>query len=416
MPFALAFNPGSASLKFEVIEVDPCQAAAGEARKVAAASIEEIGNHARLLIFEGRGIARTESCEIPDMHSGAAFALRWLRDRSPAAPHMDDLVLAGVRVVHGGSKYTEAVPLTAKVKADIEALEELAPLHNKSSLAIFDVLHRELARVPAFAAFDTAFHLTMPEVAWRYPIPRRIADELGVRKFGFHGLSHRSMVEQYAKAAGKPPEDCILVTLHLESGCSAAAIRRGRSIDTTMGLTPLEGLMMGTRSGSVDPALVPHLMRKLEKSADEVIKLLNHESGLLGIAGQSFDTRELAKRSDPAAKLALEMFAYRIRLAVGAYLAVLENAEAVIFGGGIGEDTPSIRAMVCRGLENFGLEFDEEANARSTSGPALLTRPGSRLQARVIPAEEGLQIAHECFLALKANDAAAVSEPARRAA
>ena len=414
MPFALAFNPGSASLKFEVIEVDPCQAAAGDGRKVAAASIEEIGGHARLLIFEGRDVAGTESCEIPDMHSGAAFALRWLRERSPAAGQMDDLVLAGVRVVHGGGKYTEAVPVTAKVRADIEALEELAPLHNKSSLAILDVLHRELPRVPVFAAFDTAFHLTMPEVAWRYPIPRRIADDFGIRKFGFHGLSHRYMVEEYAKAAGKRAEDCTLVTLHLESGCSAAAIQGGRSIDTTMGLTPLEGLMMGTRSGSVDPAMVPHLMRKLEKSADEVLKLLNHESGLLGIAGETFDTRELAKRTDPAAKLALEMFAYRVRLAVGAYLAVLENAEAVIFGGGIGENTPSVRAMVCRGLENFGLDFDEEANSRSISGPTCLTRPGSQLQAHVIPAEEGLQIAHECLLALDASDAD--SEPARRAA
>jgi len=414
MPFALVFNPGSASLKFEVVEVRSDQAAASDGEKLAAASLEGIGKHARLLVFEGRSVAHTESCEVPDMHSGAAFALRWLRERSPAAGQMDDLALAGVRVVHGGGKYTEAVPVTAKVRADIEALEELAPLHNKSSLAVLDVLHRELAHVPTFAAFDTSFHLTMPEVAWRYPIPRGIADEFGIRKFGFHGLSHRYMVEEYAKTVGKRAEDCTLVTLHLESGCSAAAIRRGSSFDTTMGLTPLEGLMMGTRSGSVDPALVPHLMRKLEKSADEVLKLLNHESGLLGIAGQSFDTRELVKRSDPAAKLAMEMFAYRVRLAVGAYLAALGNAEAVIFGGGIGEDTPLVRAMVCRGLETFGLDFDEEANDGSTSGPARLTRPGSRLQARVIPAEEGLQIAHECLLALEASGAD--SETVRQAA
>jgi len=416
MAFALAFNPGSASLKFEVIELEPGQRTASEGRKVAAASIEEIGSRARLLVFEGRSIARTESCELPDMRTGATFALRWLRDRSPAAGQMDSLALAGVRVVHGGSKYTQAVPVTAKVKSDIEALEELAPLHNKSSLAVLDVLHRELPRVPAFAAFDTAFHQTMPEVAWRYPIPRRTADDYGIRKFGFHGLSHRYMLEQYAATAGKRPEDCTLVTLHLESGSSAAAIQCGRSVDTTMGLTPLEGLMMGTRSGSVDPALVPHLMRKLDKTADEVIKLLNHESGLLGIAGQSFDTRELARRTDPAAKLALEMFAYRVRLAVGAYLAALGNAEAVIFGGGIGENTPSVRAMICQGLQSFGLDFDEDANAHSTSGPARLTRPGSRLQARVIPAEEGLQIAHECLLALDANGAAPVSTADRQAA
>lgn len=406
MPVALVFNPGSASLKFEVVEANPRQAVASEGEKLASASLEGIGKHARLLVFDGRSIAQSEPCEIPDMHYGAAFALRWLRERSQAAAQMKNLALAGVRVVHGGGKYTEAVPVTPQVRSDIEGLEDLAPLHNKSSLAILDVLRRELPRVPAVAAFDTAFHHTLPEVAWRYPIPRGMGDQFNFRKFGFHGLSHRYMLEQYAATVGKNPEDVSLVTLHLESGCSAAAIARGRSIDTTMGLTPLEGLMMGTRSGSIDPAIIPLLMLKLGIGADQVIKLLNKESGLLGIAGETFDTRDLMKRNDPAAKLALAMFAYRVRLAVGGYLATLGNAEAVIFGGGIGENTPVVRAMVCTGLEGWGLDFDEDANARSTAGPACLTRPRSRLQARVIPVEEGLQIAHECLLALSSVGAA----------
>jgi acetate kinase len=407
MPVALAFNPGSASLKFDVIELHPQQTFASEGKKLASASIEDIGKRARLLIFQGRNTAHSEPCNAIDVRSGAAFAIRWLRERSPAAPHMNHLAFAGVRVVHGGGQYIKPVSVTPQVKSNIEALEDLAPLHNKSSLAILDVLARELPHVPAVAAFGTAFHNTLPEVAWRYPIPRVIADRFHIRKFGFHGLSHRYMLEQYAKTAGKRPEEVSLVTLHLESGCSAAAIARGRSIDTTMGLTPLEGLMMGTRSGSIDPAIVPLLMRKLGISADEVMKLLNKKSGLLGIASETFDTRELARRTDSAARLALEMFAYRVRLAVGGYLATLGYAEAVIFGGGIGEDTPVVRALVCNGLEGWGLDFDEEANARSTAGPACLTRPESRLQAHVVPVEEGLQIAHECFLALNSKGAAA---------
>lgn len=401
MPVALAFNPGSASLKFEIIELRSEQAVASESEKVIAASIEGIGRNARLLVFKNRSIAQTQPCEVPDMHYGTSFAIRWLHEH--AEKLMSDLAFVGVRVVHGGSRYVTAVPMSPRVKSYIEAFEELAPLHNKSSLAILDVLAKELPGVPVAAAFDTAFHRTLPEVAWRYPIPRQIADQFGIRKYGFHGLSHRYMLEQYASTVGKRAEECSIITLHLEGGCSAAAILRGRSVDTTMGLTPLDGLMMGTRSGSIDPAIIPLIMLKLGIGADQVIKMLNKESGLLGIAGQTFDTRELARRTDFGAKLALEMFAYRIRLAVGGYLATLGNAEALIFGGGIGEDTPIVREMVCRGLEGWGLSFDDEANTRSTSGPVCLSRPGSRLQARVIPVEEGLQIAHECYLALSSE-------------
>ncbi|MGH9586902.1 MAG: acetate/propionate family kinase [Acidobacteriaceae bacterium] len=397
MAVALAFNPGSASLKFDLIELHPGQTLASQGKKIYSASIEDVGGHARLLIFKGRSVAQAESCEVPDMHYGTSFALRWLREH---AGNMDNLEFAGVRVVHGGGKYNAAVPVTPQVRSDIESLEDLAPLHNKSSIAVLDVLRRDLDDVPTIAAFDTAFHHTIPEVAWRYPIPRAFAERYNIRKFGFHGLSHRYMLEQYASSAGKQPEDCSIITLHLESGCSATAICQGQSIDTTMGLTPLEGLMMGTRSGSIDPAIIPRLMLKLGIGADQVIKLLNKESGLLGIAGQTFDTRELTRRTDSAAKLALEMFAYRARLAIGGYLATLGNAEAVIFGGGIGENTPIVREMICKGLEGWGLDFDDEANRRSLSGPACISRVQSRLQVHVIPAEEGLQIAHECFLAL----------------
>jgi acetate kinase len=409
MPVALAFNPGSASLKFDLIELAPGQTIASEGRKLLSASIEGIGKDPKLLVFEGRKIAHEESCDSSDMKTGASFALDWLRTRSLGQKGtLDNLLLAGVRVVHGGEKYIHPVRATSEVKNDISHFEELAPLHNRSSLEVLAVLEQELPRLPVMVAFDTSFHCTLPERAWRYPIPREIADRLGVRKFGFHGLSHRYMVEQYAHRMRKNPHEVTVVTLHLESGSSAAAIKRGRSIDTTMGLTPLEGLMMGTRSGSIDPAIVAYLVRRSGNDLDEVMQLLNKKSGLFGIANE-FDTRVLMKRQDDTAKLALEMFSYRVQLAVGAYLAALGDAEAVIFGGGIGEDTPLVRAQVCAGLRNFGMDFDEETNQRITSGEGRLTTPQSRLHGYVIPVEEGLQIAHECYLALHADKPTFVS-------
>lgn len=392
---ALVFNPGSASLKFELIETDPAHATASDARKLVSASIEEIGSEARLLVFHGRQIAHQEDCEAADMAAGARHALTWLR-KGDFSHRLRQLTFIGVRVVHGGDRYAAPVRCTPEVLKDIEALAELAPLHNKNSLAILSVLAEQFPGVPTLAAFDTAFHRSLPEIAWRYPVDRGLADRFGIRKYGFHGLSHRYMLEHYAQMIGKSPNHVSVVTLHLESGCSACAIARGRSVDTTMGLTPLEGLMMGTRSGSVDPAIVPYLMRKLNVGADEVMTILNRKSGLLGIAGETFDTRELVKREDPAARLALRMFSYRVSLAVGAFLAVLDGAEAVLFGGGIGEDTPPIREQACLPLRGLGLELDQEANQRATAGCARISRIDSRLQAFVIPVEEGLEIAHEC--------------------
>ena len=334
MPNALVFNPGSNSLKFEVVETAEGQTVASEARKRVSAAIEDFGGKATLTVFRGREIEKKEEVDVPDMGAAARYAVGWLRDQGA----LDGLDFAAVRVVHGGAKYDRATRATAEVRREITALEELAPLHNKSAVEILEELDGALEDVPLMVTFDTAFHRTLPEVAWRYAIEAGTADRWGVRKFGFHGLSHRYMLEQYAKTVGKPVEACSLVTLHLESGSSGAAILRGRSADTTMGLTPLEGLMMGTRSGSVDPAIVPYLMEKEAASVDEVMRLLEKKSGLLGIAGGSLDTRVLVKRDDRPAKLALEMFGYRVRLAVGAYLAVLgDAADAVIFGGGIGE-------------------------------------------------------------------------------
>jgi acetate kinase len=399
MSIALVFNPGSNSLKFEVIELRADQRVASEATKLASAALDGIGKKPRLLAYRDREVIADESADAADMSEGVRAAVRWLREDEQLRGPLERLDFVGVRVVHGGAKYAAAARFTPEVRSDIEALEDIAPLHNQSSLAVLDVLQRELPDTPAVVTFDTAFHRTLPETAWRYPIDHDMADRHGVRKFGFHGVSHRYMLEHYAHVTKQKPEDVSIVTMHLESGSSACAIRNGRSVDTTMGLTPLEGLMMGSRSGSVDPAIVPYLMRKEQASADEILMMLNKKSGLLGIAGGSLDTRELVKRDDEAARLALEMFGYRVRLAVGAYLAALGDAEAVIFGGGIGEDSPWLRAQVCAGLSGWGLTLDPEAN-QSIAGLCRISQPESRLHAWAMPAEEGLQIAHECLQVL----------------
>ena len=395
---ALVFNPGSNSLKFEVIECERRQQIASDACKLASAALDGIGKQPKLSVSQGPKSVSDEDVQARDMHEAVTAAIAWLRRDDALRNALERLAFVAIRVVHGGWKYAGATRVTPVVRRDIEALEDLAPLHNQSSLDTLAAVDKELAGVPVFVTFDTAFHRTLPEKAWRYPIERETADRHGVRKFGFHGVSHRYMLEQYAYTIGKQPEAINVVTLHLESGCSACAIERGVSVDTTMGMTPLEGLMMGSRSGSIDPAIVPYLMRKESKSADEVLTLLNKESGLLGIAGGSLDTRELAKRSDDAAKLALEMFAYRVRLAVGAYLAALGRADAVLFGGGIGENSPWLREAVCAGLCGWGLSLDPEAN-RSTAGMRRITSETSPLHAWAMRVEEGLQIAHECMYA-----------------
>ena len=400
MANALVFNPGSNPMKFEGVEAAAGQRFASDATKRASAAIEDFGAEAMLTVFRGEEAPTKEEVKVPGMAAAARYAVGWLREQGM----LERLDFAAVRVVHGGATMAGATRATAEVRREIVALEELAPLHNKSAVEILQELDAAMKDVPLMVTFDTAFHRTLPEVAWRYAIEAGTADRWGVRKFGFHGLSHRYMLEQYAKTVGRPVEACSLVTLHLESGSSGAAILRGRSVDTTMGLTPLEGLMMGTRSGSVDPAIVPYLMEKEAANVEEILTLLEKRSGMLGSAGGSLDTRVLVKRDDEAAKLALAMFGYRVRLAVGAYLAALGGAaDAVIFGGGIGENSPWLRTAVADGLRGFGLDFNAALNERSVKGQVRLSREGSRLGAWSMPVEEGLQMAFECRLAMEAE-------------
>ena len=336
MPTVLCFNPGSNSLKFDLVEIVPDASRAGEGRRLLSGMIDNIDKESSIEITQGEEKIASKKVEAGDFGAGVSAVLDELSQVAKA--ELSKLDLVAVRVVHGGSRFTTAVRFEDQVRKEIEALEELAPLHNANSLKIIDVVQQRQPEWPIAVAFDTAFHATLPEKAWRYGIDRELADKHGIRKFGFHGISHRYMLEQYAHLAGKPKDEATIVTMHLESGSSVAAIERGRSVETSMGFTPLEGLMMGTRSGSIDPAILPFLMKHERLSADDALQVLEKKSGMLGISGVSLDTRVLEKRSDEGSRLALEMFGYRVRQTVGAYLAVLGTADAIVFGGGIGEN------------------------------------------------------------------------------
>ena len=393
----LVMNPGGNSLKVEIVSCSPNQQFAFEGKKLVSLILEGIGKTPQLSVLEGKNPSHTQAVSAKDYGEAATSIFHYLEKEK----HLEDIRCVGVRVVHGGRRFTAATPVTAEVEREIHAFERLAPLHNKSSLELFAPIRSRLGEVPLYAVFDTAFHRTIPDTASLYAIPTELAKKHGIRRFGFHGSSHRYLLERAAHMLGRSPQDVKLVTMHLESGCSITAIDHGRSVDNTMGFTPLEGLMMGTRSGDVDPSLIPFLVREEHMQMDDVMTLLNKKSGLLGISEKSLDTRVLIKDygKDPRVTLALDMFSYRLVKAVGACLAALGGADAIVFGGGIGENTPLVRERVCASLRWCGLEMDAEKNRTLIEQEGRISTPGSTLQALVVLTEEGLEIAHECLQA-----------------
>ena len=402
----LVFNPGGNSLKAEIVSCDARQRYAFEGTQRISVIVEGIGKQPKLARFRGKEQEPGEAIEAKSYAQAAESILRWFAEHAGSdIPHPKDIDCVGLRVVHGGDRFSAPAVITGEVEQQIRDLEKLAPLHNKSAVELIGPLQRAFEQAPIYAIFDTAFHRTIPEHVRLYAIPLELSKKHAIRRYGFHGISHRYMMERYAHLVGKQPHEINLVTMHLESGCSVTAIAGGKSVDNSMGLTPLQGLMMGTRSGDVDPALVEFLMREEHMDLDAVMMLLNKRSGLLGVSGKSLDTRVLMREYDTDARvrLAMEMFSYRVRTAVGAYLAALGGADAVIFGGGIAENTPLVRQRVCDGLRWCGLEMDEAQNRKLINLEGRLTTEGSALQAFVIPVEEGLQIAHECVQAEAAD-------------
>jgi acetate kinase len=393
----LVINCGSSTLKFQLIETD-----GDTTRRLARGIVDRIGGRANIDFAPAEGEPHRETEAVGDHDQATRRVLAWLESVGLLAGGLDGV---GHRVVHGGDRFLEPTLIDDEVVAAVEALTDLAPLHNAPSLRAIRAARAVLgAGVPMVATFDTAFHRTLPERASRYAIPLELADRHRVRRYGFHGLAHRYMTERYAAITATPLEQAKLVTLQLGNGCSATAVEGGRSIDTSMGFTPLEGLMMGTRSGDVDPSLAGYLARREGVDIDEAEAWLNTRSGLLGISGRSSDMRELLDAEaggDGRAALAVDMFCYRVRKNVGAYLAGLGGANAVVFGGGIGENAPLVRARICAGMGWCGLTLDEERNARTVGSEERISTDDSRVHAYVIPVDEAAVIARDTVRCLR---------------
>jgi acetate kinase len=391
----LAINCGSSSLKFKLIDV-------GErgTETLATGLVDRIGGESALE-FRAGDETQNETTTVTDHGESVHRVLGWLASIGYSAKQGIDAV--GHRVVHGGERFREATVIDDGVVESIEAVSSLAPLHNVPALAAIRAAQVELGLVPTVAAFDTSFHRSLPERAARYAIPDSLAAKHGIRRYGFHGLAHGFMARRHAELVSRPLRQTRVITLQLGNGCSATAIEGGRSIDTSMGLTPLEGLVMGTRSGDVDPSLAGFLARCEGVAVEEIESSLNKRSGLLGVSERSRDMRELLQaeaEGDPRSSLAVAMFCYRARKYVGAYLAALGGADAVIFGGGIGEHAHAVRDRVCAGMEWCGLVLDEERNAAAIGSEACISRPDARIQAWVIPVDEELIIARQAATCL----------------
>ena len=310
----------------------------------------------------------------------------------------------GHRLVHGGAKFQEPTRITPEVLDALRGLRELDPLHNPTEVALIEAAQNLLPDVPAFALFDTAFHRTLPEVAYRYALPMDLSERLGLRRYGFHGLSHRFVSERLLQCLGRAASGTWLITCHLGSGASVCALRDGRSVDTSMGLTPLEGLVMGTRSGDIDPGLLLYLLRTQNMTPKQLDDLLNQGSGLKGLSGGTGDVRDLeqaASGGDAYAELALEIFAYRVRKYLGAYASILGGLDAVAFTGGIGEHSAAMRQRICRGMEFLNLRLDAGHNQTATGKEAAqISVDNGPISVWVIPTDEERQIAREVAVLL----------------
>lgn len=389
MAKVIAINAGSSSLKFQLFEM-PSEDV------ITKGLIERIGLKDSIFTISVNGEKKTETTDIPN-HS---VAVKMLLDKLTAEgiiKSLDEIEGIGHRVVHGGEEFADSVLITEDVLQKIEALSELAPLHNPANLTGIKAFQEVLPNVPAVAVFDTAFHQTMPANSYLYSLPYEYYEKYGIRKYGFHGTSHKYVSQRAAEMLGRPLEQLRLLSCHLGNGASIAAIQGGKSIDTSMGFTPLAGVTMGTRSGNIDPALIPYIMEKTNKTADEVLDVLNKESGMLAISGFSSDLRDItqeAEKGNERAELALQVFGDRIHKYIGSYAARMYGVDAIIFTAGIGENSSAIRERVLRGLEFMGVYFDPALN-EVHGEEAFISFPHSPVKVLVIPTNEEVMIARD---------------------
>lgn len=385
----LVINCGSSSLKFQLLTMP-------EESVLAKGLVERIGieNSVFSLTIDEK---QSWELNIPDHNQAVEIVIDKLLD-SGIIKSLDEISGVGHRVVHGGEKFSDAILITDDVLKEIEECNDLAPLHNPANISGIEAFRKILPNVPAVAVFDTAFHQTMPESSYLYSLPYDYYKEYGIRKYGFHGSSHKYVTQRAAELLHRPIENLRLISCHIGNGVSIAAVENGKSIDTSMGFTPLAGVAMGTRSGNIDPALIPYIMDKTGKSANEVVfEILNKKSGMLGLSGISSDLRDIeekAKEGNERAETALEIFAGRIHKYLGSYTARMYGVDAIIFTAGVGENSSVIREKVLRGLEFMGVYWDPKLN-QVRGEEAFLNYPHSPVKVMVIPTNEEVMIARD---------------------
>ncbi|WP_163971650.1 acetate kinase [Oceanobacillus halotolerans] len=384
----LAINAGSSSLKFQLIRMP-------EERVLAKGLVERIGIADSVFTMEVANNKDKMVTDIPDHEQAVKHLLDKLTN-SGVIESLEDIDAIGHRVVHGGERFSDSVKITDEVIQSIEAVSELAPLHNPANLTGIRAFQDILPNVPMVAVFDTAFHQTMPEKSYLYSLPYEYYKEYGIRKYGFHGTSHKYVSQRASEMLNVPLEQLRLISCHLGNGASITAIEGGRSIDTSMGFTPLAGVTMGTRSGNLDPALIPYIMEKTGQTAEEVINVLNKKSGMLALSGFSSDLRDIEEKSqeDERAELALDVFAGRIHKYLGSYAARMSGVDAIIFTAGVGENSDTIREKVLTGLEFMGVYWDPKRN-HVRGKEAFINYPHSPVKVIVIPTNEEVMIARD---------------------
>jgi acetate kinase len=393
----LVINAGSSSLKYSLVDARTGESMAG-------GLVERIGESNGLLSHRGPDGENNREQRI-ESHEDALRAV--LDAFASEGPSLDDTELAAIghRVVHGGDRFADPVRVDDEVMKAVSELIPLAPLHNPANLEGMEVARRIFPDLPQVAVFDTAFHQTLPEHAYTYAVPASWKEDHKVRRYGFHGTSHAFVSAEAARLLGREPDDVNVIVLHLGNGCSATAVQGGRSVDTSMGMTPLEGLVMGTRSGDLDPALHAHLHREVGWSLEEIDTVLNRESGLKGMAGEN-DFRELMRlvdEGDQPAVLAFDVYCYRIRKYVGAYYAALGRVDAVVFTAGVGQHAPRMRERVLGGLDAMGIRLDEQRNRAESGGARVVSADDSPVAVMVVPTNEEWEIARQSLSVVRAQ-------------
>lgn len=388
----LVINCGSSSLKYQLIDMENEQA-------LAQGLVERIGIEGSKLTQKANGAKYIIEEPMKDHTDAIRLVLGALVDeKNGVIKDLSEIGAVGHRIVHGGEKYAESVLVTDEVMKNLEECAKLAPLHNPANIIGINACKALMPNTPMVTVFDTAFHQTMPEVAYIYPLPYDLYTNYGVRKYGFHGTSHKYVSAKAAEMMGKDIKDLKLITCHLGNGASISAVQNGKSVETSMGFTPLEGIAMGTRCGSIDPAILTYIMQELNLTIDEANDLINKKSGVLGISGISSDFRDIEtaawEEGNHRAQLALDIFNYKVKKFIGSYAAVMGGVDAIIFTAGLGENSPETREAICNGLEFLGATLDKSKN--NVRGKAVeLNTEDSKTKIFVIPTNEELVIARD---------------------